>query len=312
MQLEILIIIFSGMAISLLIWSLTTKKPVKKKVEGMEELRAGEGESELPTALGIFSGPARPLALRLRSYFSRKRQNQADDFMSRFYNFLQKKILNAGSPGELTPEMFLGIIVIASFSLTLLAGVFAALVEMNIVAFCLTGFAMGLFMPPLWLNQVIMERHIQIQKSLPNFLDLLNLCLESGLDFTTAISRIVDRFSGTPIGYELLILQREIQMGRSRGDSLSQMGQRIGLGDMTTVINAIIQSERLGSSIGQTLRIQAAESRNRRTIRAEELALKAPVKLLFPLVAFIFPTTFIIIFAPIVISNLPVLARFGQ
>ena len=307
------IIAFAGLSMSLLSWSLANAKRKRKPVHHEDEMMAGGGETDLPVVLSTLTGPALPLAKIFRRRVRLlQEQGKAGHYFHKLHTFLQKKILMAGSPGEIQAEMFMAIVVLSTIFLSGFLLIFSLLVHKSPYLFTFLGVTVGFALPLLWLSQTIVNRHVAILKSLPYFLDLLNLCLESGLDFTTAVTRIVARFSGTPIGYELSILQREIQMGRSRADSLQEMGQRIGLSAMTTVVNAIIQSEKLGSSIGHTLRIQAAESRSRRSIRAGEMALKAPVKLLFPLMIFIFPITFLIIFAPILISNLPVFMSFGK
>lgn len=318
MSVEIFILIFSGFSIALLMFGFASGPSGDEKKDEVEDpiadfdLNSTGSDQPLPSSLGFLLTPAIPIAKSLRKRNLRiEKKLGAEHPKLRLRNMMNKKLLMAGSPGDIQAEVFVGLILSSAFCLTLLSAVFALLVEMNVFVFASIGLTLGFFLPILWLSQVIGDRHINIQKNLPYFLDLLTLCLESGLDFTTSLSRIVPRFHDTAIGYELKILLREIQMGRARTESLNDMSHRIGLGDMTTVINAIIQSEKLGSSVGQTLRIQSEESRNRRSIRAEEMALKAPVKLLFPLVIFIFPTTFLVIFAPIVIKNFPTLANFG-
>ena len=133
-------------------------------------------------------------------------------------------------------------------------------------------------------------------------MDLLTLSVEAGLDFTSALQRIVKKIKKNPLGEEFSKLLKEITMGTTRAQGLRDLAKRINIMEVTSLANAIIQADELGANIAPVLRIQADQLRTKRFQRAEKLALEAPVKLLFPLVAFIFPTTFIMIFGPILLK----------
>jgi tight adherence protein C len=140
---------------------------------------------------------------------------------------------------------------------------------------------------------------------LPYALDLLTLSVEAGLDFTAALARLVPKLRGTALAAEFGAMLRDIQLGKPRTEALRDMADRISMNEVNSFAAALIQADELGASIGVVLRVQADQMRNDRSNRAEKKAMEAPVKILFPLIACIFPTVFLIIFAPILIKYLP-------
>jgi tight adherence protein C len=154
--------------------------------------------------------------------------------------------------------------------------------------------------PDLWLKRTLQARHRVIQRALPFVLDLLTLSVEAGLDFMTALQRGVQRRPVDALGEELIRVIREIQIGKTRSQSLKDFAYRVDLADVRSVVNALVQADELGVSIGSILRIQADQMRQRRFERAEKLANEAPVKMLFPLMVFIFPAVFLILLGPII------------
>ncbi len=167
--------------------------------------------------------------------------------------------------------------------------------------------ALLIFYPGLWLKATVKKRHLEILKALPNVLDLLTLSVEAGKDFITATRDILARRRIDALGEELRRTLHEIQLGKPRQTALKEMSNRVRQPELTSVLNAIIQAEELGVSIGQLLRIQGDQLRNKRFSRAEKLANEAPVKILFPMVIFIFPAVFLILMAPIILQALKTL-----
>ena len=153
--------------------------------------------------------------------------------------------------------------------------------------------------PVIWLKRMVRKRHEEIERALPFVLDLMTLSVEAGIDFMTAVRRIVERREPDALSEELMRLFRQIQIGKTRRAALRDMAARVDHPDIHSVANALIQADELGASIGTALRIQADQMRTRRYQRAEKMANEAPVKLLFPLIAFIFPAVFIVLLAPI-------------
>lgn len=168
------------------------------------------------------------------------------------------------------------------------------------VLLCVIGVLWFLLYPELWLQRAIRERHTSIQRSLPFVMDLLTLSVEAGIDFMTALQRSLERAKVSPLTEELIRLVREIQLGKTRREALRDMSRRVNLADLRMVVNALVQADELGVSIGAILRIQADQMRTRRFERAEKLAHEAPVKMLFPLMAFIFPSVFLILLGPVI------------
>ncbi|MCE9614537.1 MAG: type II secretion system F family protein [Lentisphaerae bacterium] len=153
--------------------------------------------------------------------------------------------------------------------------------------------------PALWLKSAIATRHRAIRRALPFLLDLLTLSVEAGLDFMTALQRHVERTEVDALGEELIRVVRAIQLGKPRREALRDMAWRVNFSDLRSVVNALVQADELGVSIGTILRIQSEQIRQRRFERAERLANEAPVKLLFPLLFCIFPAVFLILLAPV-------------
>ncbi len=158
------------------------------------------------------------------------------------------------------------------------------------------------FLPDSWLKKSVKRRHASIERALPFVLDLLTLSVESGLDFMSGIQRIIQHREMDPLGEELVRMFREIQVGRTRKEALQNMSVRVGHSDIRAISNALIQADELGTGIGHALRVQADQIRTKRFQRAEKLGNEAPVKLLFPLSAFIFPAVFLVLLGPVILQ----------
>lgn len=160
------------------------------------------------------------------------------------------------------------------------------------------------FLPDLWLREQDEHRRRLILAELPDTLDLLAACLEAGLNFEQALGILLERNRPHPLYQEWECLLREVRMGRSRAEALTAMARRVEAPDFTALTTAMVQAERLGVPAGAMLKTQAEQQRGRRSLRVEKLALEAPVKLLIPLVLFIFPVVFLILFGPVFIRFL--------
>lgn len=155
--------------------------------------------------------------------------------------------------------------------------------------------------PGLFFKQLIQERQKEIEKSLPDVIDLLTVSIEAGLSFDGAMSKLVEKMSGVLV-LEFAIVLKEMRMGISKRDALKSMIERVPVANLITFVGAILQADQLGVSIGNVLRIQSNLMRQKRRQRASELAMKAPIKMLFPMVFFILPTIFIVLLGPVVIK----------
>lgn len=222
---------------------------------------------------------------------------------------IKKKLLMAGSPRNMQVSDFFTMK--GLFTLALPAA-FGALLFLGKVPFaqvilCLgITAAFGFFFPDLWINSKIGARQRAVQKALPDVLDLLCVSVEAGLGFDSALSKVVEKTKG-PLTEEFAHSLQEIRMSKSRKDALRALSERVGLSDLTSFIAALIQADQLGVSIATVLRIQSEQMRTKRRQRAEEKAQKASLKMLFPLIFFIFPAMFIVLLGPVVLS---VLATF--
>ena len=202
----------------------------------------------------------------------------------------------AGYDQTISTEQFIA----ARICLLVLGFLFAALLGFSgKVIYGLVLLALLYIYPMAWLKKVVARRQYLILRALPNLLDLLTLSVEAGKDFLTALRDILARRKNDPLGEELSRALHEIQLGKSRTVALKEMSDRVRQPELASVVNAIVQADELGVSIGQLLRLQGDQLRNKRFVRAEKLANEAPVKILFPVVVFIFPCVFIILIGPI-------------
>lgn len=174
-----------------------------------------------------------------------------------------------------------------------------SLFDKNMLLLFILGTTLCYIFPLLWLNQALKQRHLSIQRALPFVLDLLTLSVEAGMDFMSALQRNCERRKLDALNEELIRMTREIQVGIPRRVALRNLATRVDLADLRSVANALIQADELGVSIGSILRIQSDQMRSRRFDRAEKLANEAPVKMLGPLLLFIFPAVFVILLTPI-------------
>jgi tight adherence protein C len=171
--------------------------------------------------------------------------------------------------------------------------------------FALIGAVMGYMVPEFLVGSRARSRRDQIRADLPDALDLLAVSVEAGLGFDGALTKITEHTDG-PLSDEFALALNEIRIGESRADALKKVAQRTDAQEVAAFTRAIIQADQLGISLGRILRVQAVDTRNRRQAAAEEKAMKAPVKMLFPTVLFIFPTMFIVILGPAMLTLLSV------
>ncbi len=214
---------------------------------------------------------------------------------------MERTIIQAGSPGNINVNrliamQFMVAIILPAFYYLLLQ---ATAMEVNLLFVVLLA-AAGFILPYYILVLKARRRRSKIQKSLPDMLDLIFVSVEAGLGFDMALKRTTEKMPG-PLSDEINRALDEINKGRKREDALRGIYARTGVADLSSFITAVIQSEQLGSNIANMLRVQSTSMRQKRRQRAEEAAMKVPVKMLFPLVFFMFPALFIVILGPAVI-----------
>jgi tight adherence protein C len=215
---------------------------------------------------------------------------------------IQAKLLCAGLSRRITPTTYLAAKGFAA-GLGLLFGLAAAPAAGAAAGMLLTiVFAgIGFILPDLIVSTKGRGRREAIKSQLPDALDLLAVSVEAGLGFDGAIAKLTEHMDGD-LAEEFALTLSEIRIGEQRQEALKKMGDRVQAPEISSFIRAIIQADQLGISLGRILRIQAADSRNRRQMAAEERAMKAPIKMLFPTVLFIFPAMFLVILGPALLN----------
>jgi tight adherence protein C len=212
------------------------------------------------------------------------------------------KIMQAGNPSGIGPVEFQGLrfllaigLGVGSFFLLSIPGQLSGAVML--VPLALGGF--GFVLPSTWLSRKIKSRKKQITKSLPDAIDLLSISVESGLGFDPALMRVAEKWDNA-LTREFARVLSEMRIGKPKREALKEMSDRVDEDGLTTFVGSIIQADQLGVPITQVLRIQSEAMRVRRRQRAQELAQKAPIKMLIPIAFLIFPALFVVILGPTV------------
>lgn len=215
---------------------------------------------------------------------------------------LRQKLLEAGSPSKIGPSEFLGLRIVlagvAGGSFFIIFVVTGASLTALLVFPLVLGM-IGYVIPGFWLGRKIKTRQTEIQKSLPDAIDLLTISVEAGLGFDPALHRVAEKWDNE-LTREFRQMLNEVRMGKSRREALRELANRINVDDLNVFIASIIQADQLGVSITQVLRVQSKQMRLRRRQRAEEKAHKAPIKMLFPMILLIFPAMYVVILGPAV------------
>lgn len=210
------------------------------------------------------------------------------------------KLASAGNPNGLGPIEFLGMRYLVAAGLGGGLGfllVFVGLgLAMSLVVGAVSG-ALGFMMPGIWLDRKIKARRKDIMKSLPDAIDLLTISVESGLGFDPALQRVAEKWDNS-LTREFARVLSEMRIGKPKREALREMAIRADEDGLTTFVSSVIQADTLGVPITQVLRIQSEAMRVRRRQKAEELAQKAPLKMLFPMVFLIFPALYVVILGP--------------
>jgi tight adherence protein C len=210
------------------------------------------------------------------------------------------KLLRAGLGRKLSPTGLLAAkagLALGSFLLVLVA---AGPSSRGMLLGLVFGGA-GFMLPDMFLTYKTRSRKEALSAELPDTLDLLAVSVEAGLGFDAAISKVNEHMDG-PLSEEFALTLSEMRIGESRQNALQKMVQRVDTPEFSAFVRAVIQADQLGISLGRILKVQAEDSRTRRQLAAEERAQKAPIKMLFPTVLFIFPAMFIVILGPALLN----------
>lgn len=216
---------------------------------------------------------------------------------------IKHKLDLAGNPNQWSASDFLGVRGLAALitAAILLLPLFLLRAQpMQLLLFIGIGGILGFYLPLFWLNYRIGARQHEIQRALPDALDLLTISVEAGLGFDAAMVKVVEKWDNE-LSRAFARVNAEIRVGKLRREALRDMANRIDVPDVSNFIAAVIQADTLGVSIAKVLRIQSEQMRVKRRQRAEEQAAQAPVKMMFPLVFLIFPSLLIVLLGPAIL-----------
>ena len=211
----------------------------------------------------------------------------------------ETKISNSGVSYLLNAEQFIALRIISAMIAPALAlFVMVCLDNFQPFWFVITPL-IGFMLPVIWLSDTRKRRDDAVIRTLPTYLDFLTMCVEGGLNLQGALGQAMEKATPGPLRNEFAVVLRDLRSGLSRSDALRRMAERLDIQEITSFVSSIVQAEKMGASLATVLRVQSDQRRNERFQRAEKQAMEAPVKLVFPLVLFIFPVTFIVLLFPI-------------
>ena len=296
--LPILVAGVAGGAILLIVLGLAGNAPmdpVRARLVQLGSMQARNLE-ELELQQPFFERTIRPLAARLSGTVTKITS-------ASFVATTQKRLAMAGNPADLSVMDWLGMKAVFALIFSGVGSLLTLLVGMPIVmtlAFGGLGLGIGYIGPEFWLGKRVRARQTAILRMIPDSLDLLTISVRAGLGFDAALAKVVEKVKG-PLSDEFRRALAEVRVGKQRREALRDIIPRTDVAQLTNFIGAIIQAEQLGVSISKVLQVQSEQMRIERRQRAEEMAAKAPIKMLFPLVGCIFPSLFIVILGPAVI-----------
>jgi tight adherence protein C len=303
---ELIVAVVAAAAILLIFMALASKPvvdPVQARLTQLGSMNARNLE-ELELQQPFFERTVRPLAARLSGGVARITT-------SSFEARTAKRLALAGNPGDLGVTDWLGMKVIVAAitggTMVLVFAIIGAPIPTLIVIGAI-GLGIGYIAPEFWLGGRVRARQLKILRMIPDSLDLLTISVRAGLGFDAALAKVVEKVKG-PLSDEFRRALAEVRLGRQRREALRDIVPRTEVQPLTNFIGAIIQAEQLGVSISKVLEVQSQQLRIERRQRAEEMAAKAPIKMLFPLVGCIFPSLFIVILGPaiiLIVQNLTV------
>jgi len=205
------------------------------------------------------------------------------------------RLRRAGLDYMLSPEQYFAGKIVASIFAVVFIYLLQSMSGKGSLVFLFVAAIGGFYYPELWMKEMTDKRNRTIFRELPYYLDVIILSVEAGTNFTGGLTQAVNKAPDGPLRQEFSRVLRDIRAGKPRSESLRELSARVGSDGMNSVVSTIIQAEKTGSSLGAVLKAQADQLRATRFLKAEKMAMEAPVKLLGPLILFIFPNTFLII-----------------
>lgn len=220
-----------------------------------------------------------------------------------YRNRVERKILTAGLADEINVDEFIGLQILWG----VMAPVFLIILNFSLQLgypywFCALMGLGGMMFPHLYCQMSTQQRYLSVVVDLPFFIDLLALSTEAGLDFINAIQRIVDKAQNSVLADELEIVLKDIKLGRSRNEALYDLAKRLDIPEITSFVAVVNDADQTGASIAQVLKDQSNQMRLERFVRAEKMGARASQIMLVPMIVFILPAVFIVVFAPVVLQ----------
>lgn len=217
---------------------------------------------------------------------------------------LAAKLRLAGKPGNYGPREIMAFKLLAAGAMLALAALLEPVLDITTGRWLLLAIvlpALGWYLPDLYLNQKITQRRQETERGLPDVLDLITVSMEAGMGFDGALLNVAEKTKGV-LADEIMLVLEECKMGLPRREALKNMVTRIQSPDLASFVSAVTLAEQLGMGMGKIMRLQSEQMRRNRRQRAEEQAMKAPVKMMLPMVFFIFPTIFVVLLGPAAIK----------
>lgn len=241
----------------------------------------------------------RPMYLALVYPYSQRLE--VEDFRKKW----KRRIISAGLEDELDVDDLLAYKIFLGFCVPAAMLIYFVVFGMGIPTWTMFGMVIGGYMyPSIWVNGARKRRHEEIRLQLPFVIDLLTLSTEAGLDFIGALQKVVEKTRSGPLVSEIERMLQQIQLGTTRADSLRDFGWRIDLSEIASLVAVLVTADQMGSPLGAVLRVQSELIRTSRFVNAEKKGAAASQKLLFPLIFFIMPAVFIMIFGPVILGML--------
>jgi tight adherence protein C len=294
---QIIAIVFllgTGLMIGIVLWKWNGRQAITERLETL----SGSVEREVPTPRsGRLSQETLPKAVKLLSPVAGAERHR-----------LQNRLIQAGIYRPRAMSMYLTvklILTLGPVAVGFCAGLMVPAVSLSQgIIFGTIASGLGLVLPYLWLRRRTAARQFLIRRAIPEFLDVIVICLDAGLSFQAALQRVHGELeSAFPLfTFELNIVLREVQLGMSTGEALQRFAVRSDMPEVRSLASVVLQSERYGASLTKALHTHAKALRIKRAQAAEENGQRASVKILFPTILFIFPAIFIVILGPAMIQ----------
>jgi len=217
---------------------------------------------------------------------------------------VEKRLQHTGVSYLLTSEQFVALRIISTAGGFLFGVLLINALKGGQPIWVLFTMILGFVLPDIWLNDTRKRRESAVIRAMPIYLDFITMAVEAGLNLQSALGQAMEKAPPSPLRNEFGIVLRDLRAGLPRAEALRRMAGRLDIKEVTSFVSSMIQAEKMGSSMASVLRVQAEQRRNERFQRAEKLAMEAPIKLVGPLIIFIFPVTFIVLGFPIAMKFL--------